>query len=115
MVTTGNLTIGPPDGPAVPAAETAAIRAVLGDQPMTADFCMYTLTPDDHLLLGPLPENDNVFAGALAGHGFKFAPVPGEILADLIEGNSPATDVSFFAPGRRGKLSAFGRQTPSLR
>jgi sarcosine oxidase len=66
----------------------------LSDRPMTSDTCMYTLTPDDHFLLGPLPENENVLAVALAGHGFKFAPVLGEILADLLDGR-----MSFDRPG----------------
>jgi sarcosine oxidase len=93
--------------PAVSAGEAAAIRGMLtrflptlSDRPMTSGTCMYTLTPDDHFLLGPLPDNENVFAVALAGHGFKFAPVLGEILADLMDGRSPAVDVSFFSPKR---------------
>ena len=72
----------------------------LSDRPMTSDTCMYTLTPDDHFVLGPLPQNENVFAVALAGHGFKFAPVLGETLADLLEGLIPAIDMGFFSPQR---------------
>jgi sarcosine oxidase len=93
--------------PAVSTEEVAAIRAVLtrflpplSDRGMTSDTCLYTLTPDEHFLLGPLPENENVFAVALAGHGFKFAPILGEILADLIEGLSPVIDMDFFSPRR---------------
>ena len=103
------LTDGDPEqpSPAVSTAEQAAMRAMLqrflptlSDQPMTSDTCMYTLTPDDHFVLGPLPQNGNVFAVALAGHGFKFAPVLGEILADLLEGIVPAIDMGFFSPER---------------
>ena len=72
----------------------------LSDQPMTSDTCMYTLTPDDHFFLGPLPQNENVFAVALAGHGFKFAPLLGEILADLLEGRIPVIDMGLFSPVR---------------
>lgn len=93
--------------PGVSTAAVADIRRVLArflpplsGQSMTSDTCMYTLTPDDHFLLGPLPENESVFAVALAGHGFKFAPMLGEILADLMEGLSPAIDLDFFSPGR---------------
>jgi glycine/D-amino acid oxidase-like deaminating enzyme len=91
----------------VSTAEETAMRAMLerflpplSDRPMNSDTCMYTLTPDDHFVLGPLPQNENIFAVALAGHGFKFAPVLGEILADLLEGLVPAIDMDFFSPGR---------------
>ena len=93
--------------PAVSTAEEAAMRAMLSrflptlsDRPITSDTCMYTLTPDDHFLMGPLPENENVFAVVLAGHGFKFAPLLGEILADLLEGLIPTIDMDFFSPQR---------------
>jgi sarcosine oxidase len=93
--------------PAVSTAEQTAMRAMLerflpllSDRPMTSDTCMYTLTPDDHFVLGPLPQNGNVFAAALAGHGFKFAPVLGEILADLLDGTIPEIDMGFFSPDR---------------
>ena len=56
--------------------------------------------PDGEFSLGALPDHDNVFIAALAGHGFKFAPVLGEILADMLEGNAPAYDVTMFSPSR---------------
>ena len=64
------------------------------------NICMYTLTPDGEFSLGALPDHDNVFIAALAGHGFKFAPVLGEILADMLEENAPAYDVTRFSPSR---------------
>ena len=84
--------------------ETAAIRSMLArfmptlsERPIMSDICLYTMTPDDHFILGPLPENSDVFGVALAGHGFKFAPVIGEILADLIQGLTPTIDVDPFS------------------
>jgi glycine/D-amino acid oxidase-like deaminating enzyme len=52
--------------------------------------CMYTMTDDQHFLVDRHPECDKiVFAAGLSGHGFKFATVLGEILAELsIEGHS---------------------------
>ncbi|MEX2327990.1 MAG: N-methyl-L-tryptophan oxidase, partial [Pseudomonadales bacterium] len=46
--------------------------------------CMYTMSADGHFIVGHYPEVEqvNVVAG-LSGHGFKFAPVLGEIMADL--------------------------------
>ncbi len=66
----------------------------------TANVCLYTMTPDSEFALGPLPSHSNVFIAALAGHGFKFAPVLGELLADMALGNSPAFDLSMFAINR---------------
>lgn len=48
--------------------------------------CMYTVTPDRHFILDVHPEHSRVVLGAgFSGHGFKFASVIGEILADLSE------------------------------
>lgn len=46
--------------------------------------CMFTNSPDEHFILDTLPEHPQVTVGAgFSGHGFKFASVIGEILADL--------------------------------
>lgn len=52
--------------------------------------CMYSLTPDAHFVIDRHPQNANVIlCGGFSGHGFKFAPVVGEIGADLaLEGGS---------------------------
>ncbi|HEY5311506.1 MAG TPA: N-methyl-L-tryptophan oxidase [Pirellulales bacterium] len=52
--------------------------------------CMYTLTPDRHFVVDLHPQYPQVvFAAGLSGHGFKFAPVLGEALAQLaIEGRT---------------------------
>lgn len=47
--------------------------------------CMYTNTPDENFILDYVPgfEKNVVVATGFSGHGFKFAPVVGEIMADL--------------------------------
>ncbi|MBM3460918.1 MAG: N-methyl-L-tryptophan oxidase [Armatimonadetes bacterium] len=46
--------------------------------------CMYTMTPDENFVVAVHPHHPNVsIAAGFSGHGFKFAPVIGEILADL--------------------------------
>ena len=46
--------------------------------------CIYTNTPDQNFLIDRHPEHSQiVFASGFSGHGFKFASVIGEILADL--------------------------------
>jgi sarcosine oxidase len=52
--------------------------------------CMYTLTPDEHFVIDRHPDHANlILCGGFSGHGFKFAPVVGEIGAELaLEGGS---------------------------
>jgi sarcosine oxidase len=46
--------------------------------------CMYTNTVDEHFVIGTHPVHERVtVACGFSGHGFKFVPVVGEILADL--------------------------------
>lgn len=72
----------------------------LHHSPITSEVCLYALTPDGHFYLGNRPGSDLVFGVALAGHGFKFAPVLGEILADLMADIPPAVDTELFSPDR---------------
>lgn len=66
--------------------------------------CMYTLTPDRHFLIDRHPQHDNViFAGGFSGHGFKFASVVGEILADLATSGTTALPIEMFRASRFAK------------
>jgi sarcosine oxidase len=63
--------------------------------------CLYTTTPDHHFVLGPHPDHPRVsVAAGFSGHGFKFTPVVGEILADLALGGATNHDIALFDPGR---------------
>lgn len=63
--------------------------------------CLYALTPDENFVIGRHPDWDRVaVAAGFSGHGFKFVPVVGEILADLTTGVAPSYDLSLFAPSR---------------
>ena len=68
--------------------------------PMTSEVCMYTMTSDGHFYLGKRPGSENVYFTALAGHGFKFAPILGEILSDMMTDVSPEIDTPMFSPDR---------------
>lgn len=52
--------------------------------------CPYSLTPDGHFVIDRHPQHPRlILCGGFSGHGFKFAPVVGEIAADLaLEGAS---------------------------
>lgn len=69
-------------------------------RPVNSEVCLYTMTPDGNFYLGKKPGSENIFAAALAGHGFKFAPVLGEILADLLADIPPDFDMEIFSPTR---------------
>lgn len=61
------------------------------DGPLLAHAaCLYTNSPDSHFILDRHPQYDHVtFACGFSGHGFKFASVVGEVMADLsVKGTS---------------------------
>ena len=71
----------------------ACIRACLPEVSATlvrTKHCIYTMTPDEDFVIDTYPEHPEiVFAAGFSGHGFKFASVVGEVLADLaLEGRT---------------------------
>jgi len=82
---------------------------------MQAVVCMYTNTPDGHFMIGTYRADARVvFASACSGHGFKFAPVIGEMLADLTISGTTAHDVSFLLSDRFVAARASGASRTSL-
>lgn len=76
----------------VPAATTTLDRH---------QVCLYTLTPDQHFAIGTDPGDSRVvFAAGFSGHGFKFAMVTGDILADLALQGSTRHPIEFLSPRR---------------
>ena len=66
-----------------------------------AKTCLYTNTPDHDFVIDALPGTSNVIvASPCSGHGFKFAPVIGEILADLATQRTTRHDISRFRLAR---------------
>ncbi|HEU5246234.1 MAG TPA: FAD-dependent oxidoreductase, partial [Candidatus Udaeobacter sp.] len=63
---------------------------VLAEAPIVyTRACMYCDTHDGHFWIAPDPEREGlVIAAGDCGHGFKFAPVLGEIIADAVDGKS---------------------------
>jgi sarcosine oxidase len=92
----------------VSADDEALIRAAVADylpaangRLIAAQTCLYTMTPDGDFLVDRLPDAPNVIvASPCSGHGFKFAPVIGEILADLATAGSTRHDVARFTLDR---------------
>ena len=66
--------------------------------------CMYTNTPDGHFILDYLPgfDKDVAIAAGFSGHGFKFASVVGEIMADLTVDGGTSLPIGFLSARRFG-------------
>lgn len=45
--------------------------------------CLYTIPPDQHFILGPVPGEPRITSFVGAGHAFKFASLMGQILAEV--------------------------------
>ncbi len=66
-------------------------------------WCIYTMTPDESFVLDRSPNHPNVFhVNACSGHGFKFAPAIGQVLAEQGMGLRPSVDLGAFAFDRFG-------------
>jgi sarcosine oxidase len=63
--------------------------------------CMYTITPDLHFILDQHPEYPHVaFGCGFSGHGYKFASVIGEVLAELAADGTTGHPIEFFSAAR---------------
>ena len=55
------------------------------DKLITTETCLYTNAPQEGFILDLLPDDERIAVGsACSGHGFKFAPLTGRILSDLV-------------------------------
>lgn len=72
------------------------------DGPLLAQrTCLYTNSPDGHFILDRHPQHDRVLiAAGFSGHGFKFASVIGETLADLADTGKTPLPIGFLGLGR---------------
>ncbi|HLW47043.1 MAG TPA: N-methyl-L-tryptophan oxidase [bacterium] len=72
--------------------------------------CMYSNTPDSHFIIDRHPAFERVvFAGGFSGHGFKFCPVVGEVLADLALRGETGLPIKLFALNRFGRYGSSPR------
>ncbi len=90
-----------------PADVGAVLRAMERYAPAAAGpvtrtrTCIYTHAPDEDFIVDYHPDHPNiVFVSACSGHGFKFASVLGEALADLATTGSTDLDLSRFRLAR---------------
>jgi monomeric sarcosine oxidase len=70
-------------------------------------MCMYDMTPDEDFVIDRVPGHENVvLATGFSGHGFKFAPVVGEMVADMLMDREPEFPLARFALSRFKRLSS---------
>jgi sarcosine oxidase len=62
------------------------------------DTCPYDNTPDEDFVLDRI--GDVVVGAGTSGHGFKFGPLLGALLADLVCGDAPAVPLDRFSAYR---------------
>ena len=89
-------------------AASKFVPGLVGPEPATtarllrAQTCLYTMTPDEHFIIDRHPRFENVcFAAGFSGHGFKFAPVVAEALADLALEGKTELPIDFLKLGGR--------------
>jgi sarcosine oxidase len=76
--------------------------------------CMYTNTPDGHFIIDRHPHHPRVtIAAGFSGHGFKFAAVVGEILAELALYGHTRHPIELFRLSRFAAPGAGATQSPS--
>ena len=91
-----------PDDPALLAGLVHAVRRLLPGvepDPVATERCVYDNSADGDFVLDRV---GNVVVGCgTSGHGFKFGPLLGELLADLADGAPPRADLGPFRLWRR--------------
>lgn len=76
------------------------------DRALTGTTCLYTMSPDQHFVVDRMPDCARTFvACGFSGHGFKFMPVMGRVLADLACDGATSLPIGFLAAKRFAKAS----------
>ncbi|HVY56532.1 MAG TPA: N-methyl-L-tryptophan oxidase [Xanthobacteraceae bacterium] len=93
-------TVTPADEEAIRSAVAAYLPQANGPL-ISATTCLYTMTPDEDFVLDHLPGHPQIVVGSpCSGHGFKFSPVIGAILADLATAGTTRRDIARFRLAR---------------
>jgi sarcosine oxidase len=76
--------------------------------PVRMARCLYTMTPDENFLITPSRVHDRVLLfSACSGHGFKYAPLYGELAEEWIEGR-PSPELQAFSADFRVRATGLG-------
>lgn len=91
--------------------QLAALRGFIAERlpsasgpPQQAMGCIYTKTRDDDFLIDWLPAQPQVLlVSPCSGHGYKFVPAIGEMVAELVVDGRTRHDIDGFSMARLGK------------
>ncbi|MFN8857092.1 MAG: N-methyl-L-tryptophan oxidase [Planctomycetaceae bacterium] len=77
--------------------------------PTAHSVCLYTMTIDHHFIIDRHPDHPAVVVGAgFSGHGFKFAPVVGQALAELALREASSLPIGFLGWNRPARRAVAG-------
>jgi len=83
---------------------TAFVREFMplldADNLLDMGTCLYDFPPDEHFVLSKHPQHPDICMANMAGHGYKFAPVVGEILADFAIDGETSYDLTGLSVNR---------------
>jgi glycine/D-amino acid oxidase-like deaminating enzyme len=72
-----------------------------GGEVINSRVGLYDVTRHSNFVIGPDPDCKSILYGyGFSGHGFKFAPLIGRTLADLVMERPPSIGLERFAPVR---------------
>ncbi|GAA2695627.1 N-methyl-L-tryptophan oxidase [Actinoplanes palleronii] len=92
--------VHPPEIAEMAAAAGRVLPSLPGAH-LRGEPCLYSTTPDEHFVISRHPAHEAVtVACGFSGHGFKFVPVVGEVLADLATTGTTGYDIGLFDPRR---------------
>jgi sarcosine oxidase len=78
--------------------------------PVRMERCLYTVTPDENFLITPSAAHERVLLfSACSGHGFKYAPVFGELAEEWLKG-SPSTELEALGLRTRTNINRLGAE-----
>ena len=77
-------------------------------EPVRLARCLYTLTADENFVITPSQEHPRVLLmSCCSGHGFKYAPIYGDIALDWIE-QRPSRELDAFSLSKQRAAPATG-------
>jgi sarcosine oxidase len=78
--------------------------------PVRMARCLYTVTPDEHFLITPSAAHERVLLfSACSGHGFKYAPVFGQLAEEWLN-QTPSAELLGFGLTKRASVNRLGAE-----
>ena len=87
-----------PDDDRPLAAAVARVLPRFGSRPVSSERCFYDNSPDENFVVDRVGRI--VIGAGTSGHGFKFGPLLGEVLADLAQGLEPRVPIGWLSASR---------------